>query len=258
MIQYFEETPQGEVVRLTLNEDDRQEFLNGLPNDFCLSYVSKKKLEGLAGANEVSKREYFESFLIPETPAYANIRSGDFGEMLCFMLLKSKADQNGVWLVGPRKWRWKSDKNKACHGSDVVLFHRHQRQPSAEDGVAVVESKMKAVAGASSPIQKAVDGAIDDKTKRLAKTLNWLNDRLAAEEKPRLREALNRYRFTDENPTYFKKFHAISIIDDSLLDDEVAKELDLDGHDIEVLVVSMNNLKEAYEVTYEAMLDSLG
>ncbi|NHE59940.1 Hachiman antiphage defense system protein HamA, partial [Cyclobacterium plantarum] len=173
------------------------------------------------------------------------------------ILLKNKGQQDGIWFVGPRKWRWKGDKNKPCHGSDVVVFHRHEHTPSDNDRIEVVESKMKATASNSAPIQNAINGALDDKTKRLAKTLNWIHDRLATDGKPRLREAINRYRFLDENPTYHKKFHAIAIIDHDLVEDEIAKETQKDDDEIEVSVISMRELKSAYEETYNAMLNHL-
>ena len=257
VLRYFNEVAEEALVRFTLNEDERQEFLNSLPEDFYIKYKKKRELKNLAQANELSPHDFFNQFKIPEIPEYANIRSGDFGEMLCFALLKNKGEENGVWLVGPRKWRWKGDKNKACHGSDVVMFHRHGHTPSDEDGIEAVESKMKSVVGNGAPIQNAINGAIDDKIKRLAKTLNWIHDRLATEGKPRLRDAINRYRFLDKNPTYYKKFHAVAIIDDGLVEDEIAKDVQLSDDEIEVSVISMQNLKGAYEATFSAILNHL-
>ncbi len=256
LLQYFKEASEDEFVRFTLNEEERQEFLDSLPEDFCLNYIRKSELKQKALANEMSERDFFEQFKIPEAPAYANVRSGDFGEMICFILVKNRGNENGLRLTGPRKWRWKADKNKPCHGSDVVLFHRHEREPSDKDCVEAVESKMKATAGNSEPIQNAIIGAVDDKVKRLAKTLNWTHERLAIEGKPRLREAINRYRFLDENPTYQKKFHAIAIIDDEFVEGEIVKDRVM-YDDIEVTVVSMKHLKTAYETFYEEMLNSL-
>ena len=257
IIQFFEEAEANGLVHFTLNEGERQQFLDSLPEDYCLNYISRKSLATQAGQNGMGESDFFEQFKIPETPAYANVRSGDFGEMLCFLLMKNKGSQNGITLVAPRKWRWKADKNKPCHGSDVVLFHRHDTNPSEHDRVEAIESKMKAVASNASPIQSAIVGAVDDKVKRLAKTLNWLHDRLATEGKPRLREAINRYRLLDENPTYQKKFHAVAILDNDFVDDEIGKDRSLEDNDIKVTVVSMQDLKTAYESTYNAMINSL-
>jgi len=257
VLRFFNEVVEEGHVRFTLNEDERQEFLASLPEDFCINYISRSDLVSQAQANEIPERNFFEQFKIPETPEYANVRSGDFGEMLCFVLLKNKGKKAGVWLVGPRKWRWKGDKNKPCHGSDVVLFHRHKHKPSDYDAIEVVESKMKAVPSNGAPIQNAIKGAIDDKVKRLAKTLNWIHDRLGTEGKPRLREAINRYRHLDQNPTYKKRFHAIAIIDDDLVKDEVAKKVDDNNEEIEVTVISMKNLKDAYESIFQAMINQL-
>ena len=256
LLQHFKEASEDGLVRFTLKEEERQEFLESLTSDFHLNYISKKELKQKALANEMNESDFFEQFLIPEVPAYANVRSGDFGEMLCFLLLKDKSIKKGRKIVGPRKWRWKSDKNKPCHGTDVVTFHKHQREPSNEDFIESVESKMKATIGPSSPIQNAIDGAKDDKVKRLAKSLNWIHDMLAKEGKPRLREAINRYRFVDENPTYQKKFHAIAIIDDKFVADEIAKNRTLD-EDIVITVVSLKQLKTAYETSYEEMVNIL-
>lgn len=257
VLRYFNEVAGEALVRFTLNEEERQDFLDSLPEDFYINYISKNDLEIQAQANELAASEFFSQFKLPEIPEYANIRSGDFGEMLCFLLLKNKGAEKGVWLVGPRKWRWKGDKNKACQGSDVVMFHRHGHTPSNNDGIETVESKMKSTASNATPIQNAINGALDDKIKRLAKTLNWIHDRLATEGKPRLRTAINRYRFLDEHPTYYKKFHAIAIIDDDLVENEIAKEVDIYDDEIEVSVISMRNLKSAYETTFQAMVNHL-
>jgi len=258
LLQYFNMEEKDGLARLTLDEEDRQEFLDSLPEDFYLAYITKSELEKKARANKMSVSDFFEQFIIPEIPDYANVRSGDFGEMLCFFLMKNRGHKKGLRLDGPRKWRWKGDKNKACHGSDVVLFHRHDHKPTNEDRLEVVESKMKSCRNNGyHPIQNAFNGAVEDKVKRLAKTLNWIHDRLAKDGKPRLREAINRYRFVDENPTYQKKYHAIAIIDDELVEDEIAKERNLVDDEIEITVVSMKELKSAYETTYEAMLTSL-
>jgi hypothetical protein len=256
VLKYFNEAVDGALVRFTLKESEKQDFLDSLPEDFCINYISKSELERQSTANGLSKRDFFEQFKIPEIPEYANVRSGDFGEMLCFILLKNKGRDRGVCLVGPRKWRWKNDKNKACQGSDVVMFHRQNHTPTDADGIEVVESKMKSTSSNSSPIQNAINGAIDDKVKRLAKTLNWIHERLATEGKPRLRKAINRYRFLDENPSYYKKFHAIAIIDDNLVQNEIAKEI-IHEDEIEVSVISMKELKSIYEKTYSAMLNHL-
>jgi len=256
VLKYFNETVERALMRFTLNEVEREDFLNSLTEEFCINYISKSELENQAKANEMSKSDFFNQFIIPEIPEYANVRSGDFGEMLCFILLRNKGHNKGVWLVGPRKWRWKSDKNKACHGSDVVMFHRKDHKPSSDDGIEVIESKMKSVASKTSPIQNAINGAVEDKVKRLAKTLNWVHDKLATEKKPRLREAINRYRFLDEYPTYSKKFHAVALIDNKLVEDEMIKEVVKD-EDIEVSIVSMQDLKSAYEQTFSAILNYL-
>ncbi|NHE57203.1 hypothetical protein [Cyclobacterium plantarum] len=87
VLRYFNEIAEGALVRFILNEDERQDFLDSLPEDFCINYISKNDLEKQAKANDLSIRNFFDQFKIPEIPEYANVRSGDFGEMLCFILL---------------------------------------------------------------------------------------------------------------------------------------------------------------------------
>lgn len=258
ILEFFQESHGGDINQYILNDEEREAFLNSLPKEFQLCYISEKKLQELAARNKVTAREFFNQFCIPETPSAAHIRSGDFGEMLCFFLIKDIGEKNGLRLVGPRKWRWKENRNHPCHGSDGVLFHRANKVPSAADGVEVVESKMKAVPKKNGhPIDTAIKGARDDKVKRLAKTLNWFNDKLAAEGKPQLRNALERYRFPDTHGTYQKKFHAIAIIDSTLIEVELSKEHIEAGPDIQVSVIVMDRLKEVYENTYESMLEKL-
>ncbi len=252
ILKYFRETKKDDIIRLTLDEAERDNLLNSLPEEFSLCYISKRKLSTLARQNRISEQEYFDTYCLPQIPGAGNIRSGDFGEMLCFYLVKDIAKSNGSNLEGPRKWRWKADKNKATQGADVVLFHRAEKQPSVNDRIEVIESKMKATGGRSRPISSAIIGSKEDKVKRLTKTLNWFDAKLAEEGKPCIREALERYRYPDIHGKYERVFHAIAIIDDSLVEAELEEDYE-EPEDIVVRVLSMAQLKKAYERTYNSM-----
>jgi hypothetical protein len=258
IIQYFEREDEDRgCCVLRLKKKERESFLSKLPSTYRNCYITDKKVEELFLRLKQTKtaKEIIESTL----PDKGNIMSGEFGEITTYYILKE--EYRPLKLLGPKKWRWKVDRNKPIQYSDVILFYRNKK-PSADDLLVVAETKAKATASKDNPILDAINGIKKDHISRLAKTLVWLKERYTVTE-PNSDKIKFIERFInsqqEEYGQYTKHFKAVAVIDASFLDNELSEEIDKPpqiGHDLEIIVISINSLKQAYETTYAQMKES--
>ncbi|MFN3242152.1 MAG: Hachiman antiphage defense system protein HamA [Planctomycetota bacterium] len=185
-------------------------------------------------------------------PDPGSTMSGDFGEILVF--LYHAAAERDVDLIGPKKWRLKQDRTKPAPHSDVVHFVLPSwPRSSTEDRILCSEVKTKATAGASSPISKAIDDCEKDRTSRLAKTLVWLRERALHEDLGSTTiDHLDRFIKATDHPQAKKCFHAVAVICENLVDNELADAPDEAPADHTVVVIAVPNLKERYEAVFDA------
>lgn len=138
------------------------------------------------------------------------------------------------------------------------MFHRNKK-PSNEDLLMSAEVKTKSTKHTKNPIQQAVEGVQKDKISRLARTLSWLKDKYTSvDPNPEKIEYLDRFINSQEDKygKYTKHFKAVAVIDSSFLDNDLKEKIkvpDIDG-DFEIIIVSLDTLKEVYEDTYKVML----
>lgn len=247
----FDTDSKDDISLYRLKPSNREELLESLPDKFRICYVSDVELERLSKANGVTQGEFMQHYL----PDKGNVMSGDFGEFLSYYLTKDLCADKKSRIAGPKKWRWKQDRNKPAPHTDILLFKirdRKSKTNNPNDEVIAVESKMKSVKKKDySPIQNAVDGAKTDKLSRMAKSLDWYFDQYAKDGKPKLKELVNRYRFPDEFGSYKKSFKAIAIIDETLFEDEISKAITDMDDEIDIWAVSISDLKNAYETVFE-------
>lgn len=252
IIKHFKEENSGCCI-LRLKKKERESFLKKLPPTYRKCYITDKKIEELLLKLNKAKtaKEIIESTL----PDKGNVMSGEFGEITSYYILLEK--YLPLKLLGPKKWRWKNDRNKPIQYSDIVLFYRNKR-PSKDDLLVVAETKAKATSSTSNPILAAVDGIKKDYVSRLAKTLVWLRERYTVTESNLAKlEYLDRFINSQEEQygEYTKYFKAIAVVDASFLDNELSvdiEELKI-GHNFDIIVISIDELKKAYETTYEKM-----
>lgn len=232
----------------SLKEDDLGDFLNKLPEEFRLCYITDEELNDLSKKNGESKDDILRKYILPDV---GNIMSGDFGEMLSYFMVIDKYNKEGLIIEGPRKWRWKPARNKPAPYSDAVLFHFHNKNKSSiKDKMISIESKMKATESDRHRIQDAIDGAQEDRNSKAVKTLDWLYEKYGRCGRKKEQQELQRFRKPSEFGSYEKICKAIAIIDNELLSDELKKEVVLDD-DIKVLVITSKNLKDIYQSTYK-------
>jgi hypothetical protein len=230
--------------------------LDELVDRFRSCYVEDQKLRNFEEELGQSTGKVLENLFLPEKPA---IKSGDFGEILTFLLFSDEESSSD--LLAPKKWRWKGDKNDPAPHTDIVLlFHDRNEQPSEHDRVMSAEVKAKATKPrGKSPIQKAVNGAAKDRNTRLAKTLAWMERRFKKESEFQKAEIVARFTKSYKTKTFQKDYRAVSVIDSDFLEAELRNEPDKpeDSDDrvepIGLHFVAVPSLKQTYEEVFNRL-----
>lgn len=249
---HFEEL-NDEYVCLTLKEEEVADFLKKLPSEFRKCYISDAKIKEIADEFGYAYEEIIQNYY---TPIPGNVMSGEFGEILSYFILQEYFLPKEI--SGPKKWRWKDDKDKPIHKTDVMLFHQNAT-PSQDDTVIAAEVKSKATKNNNyDPVVNAVEGVKDDYIRRLGTSLTWLKAKYIKD--GNVNEVDNLIRFLDpvNYGSFNKEFKAIVVIDSSFLDHEIQRERELAevGTEYEVIFISIKDLKLIYEDTYRNVIMS--
>lgn len=257
ILKFFEHKIDNYII-LTLKDKDWDNLLDNIAPEYKAAYISDDELQlRITTFNSDKATEFLE--ILPDK---GNIKSGDFGEILSYLLFKERHVKREV--DGPKKWRWKQEKNVAAPYTDVILYSMKHKKPSKDDLLVSIESKMKAVANNDyHPIQNAIDGAEKDYVSRIANSLSWIRkkykDELAKAGANKTSivnviNVINRYIQSETTGPYSKKVKAIAIVDKGLFDGEVKKKVTIPtikGLDLTVFVVSIKDLKTAYETVFQ-------
>lgn len=218
-------------------------------------YINDETLKNSSAASGLSMVQVLASRL----PEPGSTMAGDFGEILGYFYQSTQALPK--FAIGTKKWRLKQDRTKPAPKSDVVHFVMPNRpQSSSEDSILCAEVKVKSTAGTSTPIASAIEDSVKDQTSRLASTLVWLRER-AITDPNQLGDVdiplLNRFIDLTDHPEISKKFHAIAVICESLVEQELIAAPDTESEDFKLLVIVVPNLKQTYESVFNALPDSL-
>ncbi len=251
---HFDRSNNANYILYRLKDGEWDEFIMKLTLGFRLCYIEDEKLNELASNANITKSKFLERFILPDEPI---IKSGDFGELLSFFSVKENLENKGLVLTLPLKWQWKDNRNKAAPGADGIIFHiPNAKKYSSDDLVVTIESKMKSTYSKEGRIQDAIDGAAKDKLSRMAKTLNWMEEKYAKEGQEENRKIVARFK---DPATYgtFKKVHkAIAILDIAFEADEIAKPIN-NSESVSVIIFSIQELQKAYEKTRVNMINSI-
>jgi len=253
ILKYFKETKIIYTLFI-LKEGERIEFLKELPIEYKDCYIPDDELlERIKNFSSTKENELSEIL-----PTLGNIQSGDFGEILSFFLFKEKFKKQNV--DGPKKWRWKQDKDVAAPYTDVLLFSINGKKPSINDLLISIESKMKATLNKNyHPIQNAINGSEKDYVSRIANTLSWLRkknkDESLKKNAPITQlnynvSLIERFIKSEIHGEYSKKFIAVAIVDNMFLKEEIRKGTSFPiniGPNLKVVVVSIKKLQRAYQ-----------
>ncbi len=190
-------------------------------------------------------------------PSPGATMAGDFGEILTYFYQGTTALP--IAAIGLKKWRLKQDRTKPAPYSDVVhLVLPDWPNPSAKDAVLCSEVKTKSTAAPSTPIASAIEDCDKDRTSRLAKTLLWLRDRVVTgSSEGASYHQLNRFIECAGLPSVDKRFQAVSVICESLVNAELASVPSKASPNFTLVVISVPDLKETYEAVYRAAMSAV-
>lgn len=192
IIQHFNKIITKGLIIYRLNEAERGDFLEKLPNKFRACYISKSRLENRSKKISIKACDFLDKYILPDDPS---IKSGDFGELLCYYLVNENFKTKGITLFAPKKWKWKESKNKPTPCTDCIMFYIDpSHKDSHKDMLITVESKMKISKSKSHRIQDAINDANKDKLSRMVKTLNWLEEKYAKLGKDAERNMIVRFK----------------------------------------------------------------
>lgn len=254
VLKFFVRTDNEHYVLYKLKDNVWLEFINSLTVDFRLCYIQDPQLKELSRINNVTESVFLENYVLPDDPI---IKSGDFGEILCYFAVMENYQNKNIIVNGPKKWQWKENRNKAAYYCDAILFHRASDDKFTENDLLVsVESKMKATANNNNPIQNAIKDAEKDKLTRLAKTLNWLEEKYARLGDIENKELTVRFKDPIKYGDYKKQYKAIALFDQSMEEVEIAKKIDI-VESIELIIFSISELRNAYEQTRLNIIKSI-
>lgn len=188
-------------------------------------------------------------------PDPGSTMSGDFGEILTAIF--QSADGSRPNLLEPKKWRLKQDRRGPAPYTDIVQFHVPEwPNPSENDAILAAEVKTKATNGTSAPIPSAIDGAARDRDDRLTKTLVWLRERSLFEDLGTVTtEHLERFISGLELPPYSRHYRAVAVVSSELADKELLDAPAQRPEDIGLVVISVPELKLAYEAVYQSAVN---
>jgi hypothetical protein len=183
--------------------------------------------------------------------------AGDFGEILVYLYQSAK--ELPAKAFGPKKWRLKQDRTKPAPHSDVVHFVLPSwPTPSDRDVLLCSEVKTKSTDGDTTPIQSAIKDSERDRTSRLARTLVWLKERALTEPLGDVQIAhLDRFIKGTDHPPAVKRFRAVAVICQSLVDKELKDAPTTAPSEYTVVVIAVPDLKNTYSTVFDAAKKAL-
>lgn len=126
------------IVMYVFDETRTDEFITNSLVFFRQAYISDEDLTRIAVGMGTTEKDEIKDFL----PTNAVIQSGEFSEILTFMLFKALHPE---FNITPIRWRWKEEKNRAVHFADIMLLScPDEKQPKNTDKVMTIEVKSRA------------------------------------------------------------------------------------------------------------------
>ena len=247
---WFDQLDDGGYTRVQVSRTTTETWSSLLALALRRCYVRDDVLRARVLSNQLSVQEVLAAFL----PNVASTRSGDFGEVIVYLYLSARALPRT--FIGPKKWRHKTNPDAPMHGSDVVLFHfSNWPLPSGEDVLVCAEVKSKATQGAHRPAVDAVRDLDKDRTSRLAKTLTWMKRRAIITGLDDIHVAhIERFERAIEHPAAKREFVAACLYCDSLVDADLSGTALFSTSDVELVVISVPDLRGAYTEIFSAAL----
>ena len=239
------------VVRMSAQNVALLTATMGVPLRRC--YITDADLNQAAAFHNLHRADVLRMHL----PDPGATMSGDFGEVLGYFYQATRELPSEA--IGPKKWRLKQDRTKPAPKSDVVHFVMPNRPAaSAADTVLCSEVKAKATPGASKPIADAIEDCKKDRLSRLTKTLVWLRERAMTTDLGDVDvELLNRFIDAVDNPPAARRFRAVAVVCNGLIDNELKAAPAEADPDFTLVVIGVPDLRTTYTAVFQAAVDSV-
>ena len=256
VLQWFPHERDEPYVLVRVSPENANGLVAALRDAVRRCYLTDELLESQAQALEAELQGTFETrqtaIINSKLPDPSATMAGDFGEILIFAYQAATALPRVA--IGPKKWRLKQDRTKPAPCSDVVHFILPTwPAASAQDELLCAEVKMKATNGGSTPIQDAIADCAKDRTSRLSRTLQWLKERAMTENLGEVQLAhLNRFIDATDHPAAIKRFRAVAVICENLVNAELPNAPQQASPEYELVVVAVPNLHAVYNAVFEA------
>lgn len=253
------------IVMFSFKDERREDFLREGVEFYRRAFVSDEDLKEDIKEMGGSRRERIAEYL----PSDGNIKSGDFGEILTYLLFSALFPN---YNVKPLRWRWKEDVNRAVHFTDIIwLYCIDSTLPQLSDKLMTVEVKTRATSpGKDSTINEAIKDAQKDSITRAGLTLAYMKRQYRRDKQYCEAQVVERFEKAVDNP--YHCFHnAVAIVDSShllpnhieYLDNKLTAEIAnwnkaqaVNHKRMSVFVVPVMSLKQLYEDMYQNVLNS--
>jgi hypothetical protein len=251
-IAWFQQDQNHPYVLVRINTHHIAELSAEMGEPLRRCYITDAALQQAMAQHNLPRVDIVRAML----PDAGAVMSGDFGEVLTYFY--QAAAELPANAIGPKKWRLKQDRTKPAPKSDVVHFVMPNRPfASAGDSVLCAEVKAKATAGNSTPIADAITDCKKDRTSRLASTLVWLRERAMTTDLGDVDiPLLNRFIDAVDSLPAAKRFRAVAVICDSLLNDELALAPNNADPEFTLVVIGVPELRTTYTAVYAAAINS--
>lgn len=256
----------SKIVMYVFNEARTDEFIHNSLDFYRQAYISDDKLSKNVAEMGTTRSEEIKEVL----PTEAIIQSGEFAEILTFMLFNALYPE---YNVAPLRWRWKEEKNRAVHFADIMLLScPDEKHPKDTDKIMTVEVKARATRPCKreSSINNAIVGALKDIVSREGKTLSFLLQMYKRDQQFDMARKVKRFEDAVAH-SYQTQHNAMAIVDSSYMDEfhignldstlitkieEFNKKNVKTNHSMAVFVIPMDNLKSKYEHLYNDIPNS--
>ena len=253
------------IVMFSFKDERRDDFLIEGVDFYRRAFVSDEDLVEDIKEMGGTRRNRIAEYL----PSEGNIKSGDFGEILTYLLFSALfPDYN----VKPLRWRWQEDVNRAVHFTDILwLYCIDPSQPQLSDSLMTIEVKTRATSpGKDSTINEAIKGMQKDSVTREGLTLAYMKRQYKRDKQYGEARVVERFERAVNNP-YHCDYNAIAIVDSSHLEPNHIAYLDkkltveiatwnmanaVNHKRKSVFVVPVTALKQLYEDMYQNVLNS--
>lgn len=238
---------QIEVYELALQEDE--DVLNEWAAHFRDNYCNLEEIDFLRSGYGMTREEYLLNIKFPDKsrdfgPA---TRSGDFTELLVADYVEFILD----YYVPRTRYDRKITRNSSSQGSDLIAFKKGE-ETSPNDELLVYE--VKGQAANTSPMCK-LQVAIDDSKKdikRIAESLNAINQRLVDKGKFEEAEIIQRFQNATDRP-YKRLYAAAAVHSKHSFSSSIIENSDTSNHidpNIKLTVIYSENLMERIHDIY--------